>query len=54
MYDCLCAVFPAGVDMSTLVKYGALSADIVGEEPIDLVSHAIRPRCGNATVLQCW
>jgi hypothetical protein len=27
----------SGVDMSTMVKYGALSADIVGEEPIDMV-----------------
>jgi hypothetical protein len=36
-------VLSAGVDVNGLVKYAALSADVVGEEAIDLVLHNTYP-----------
>lgn len=40
---CLAASIASGADVNTLVKYGALSADLGSEEAIDVVLHNTYP-----------
>jgi hypothetical protein len=53
MLCCPPSVCWLGHDVSWLMKYAALSADIVAEEAIDMVSYVRLPLCHRENVYSC-